>query len=87
MAGPPGPLSVCIRHLQDLLPRALADHLGVILRDVRLDVLDLGLAFDVDAARAMHDLHVGPLTSSDENRGYSGVEDPQAHAVSSPARD
>ena len=48
-----------VRHLQDLLPRVLADHVRVVGSDVSLDVRDelvVGLTFDIRAARAMDDL-------------------------------
>ena len=51
---------VLVRHLHDLLPRVLADEIGVVGRDVRLDILDervVGLAFDVCSARAVDNLH------------------------------
>src|SRR3954453_6974549 len=51
---------VLVRHLEDLLAAELADHLGVALLDVRLDLRDelvVGLGLDVLAALAVNDLH------------------------------
>jgi hypothetical protein len=56
--------SVLVRHLQNLLPRVLADEIRVIGGDVRLDVLDqriVGLTLDVRATRAVDDLHLSLL--------------------------
>lgn len=61
--------SVLVRHLQDLLPRVLADEIRVVGRDVRLDALDhriVGLTLDALATRAMHDLHVSLLDRWDD---------------------
>jgi hypothetical protein len=55
---------VLVSHRDDVFSRVLADLLRVVCLDMRLDVLDecvVGLAFDVDAARAVDDLHVSLL--------------------------
>lgn len=55
---------VLVRHLHDLLSRVLADEVGMVGRDVSLDVLDqcvVGFAFNVRAARAVNNLHVSLL--------------------------
>src|SRR3954454_23198748 len=49
-----------VRHLEDLLAGELADHLGVGLPDVRVDLRDelvVGRGLDVLAALAVNDLH------------------------------
>jgi hypothetical protein len=51
---------VLVGHVEDLLPRVVADLFRVVGRDMRLHVLDqlvVGLAFDIHSARTVNNLH------------------------------